>query len=87
MPDRYDNANIPKSIREARGYAIPLRGVPQIPDFLHRKMTMLGENSLNAAEMSACDEMIRLGTAEIRRRHEAQKVGMNLHDYFGGDDE
>jgi hypothetical protein len=85
MPRNYLPTVVPQGNRCEREYAcaIPLDGVPQIPDHAVRTMTEDGELALTRIQQSACSHVIwKRATKEIRRRHEALLAGEDLATYW-----
>lgn len=76
------------------GRSVPLEGVAQIPDDVHRTITAGGEFALTDEQMHRCDKVIwgeevepqrrvNGATHEIRRRHEAKLARVPVESYFG----
>ncbi len=62
--------------------AIPLAGVPQIPDDVERTIRIMGEWALTDEQIARAKAAVADAKLELNRRIVAQKSGMKLEQYF-----
>jgi hypothetical protein len=86
MPSTYQASPLLHHLHEPdRVSHIPLRGIPQIPEAANQWWKTQGNWELPTNLQRLCDEQIAEAMLEHRRRREAQKLGMDLEQYFPDD--